>query len=454
MAIELNRYLARSWTYRKKVDGKLKLAILAAGLGSRMQPLTGHYLPKPIFPIGGHTPLTEMWVKRSVKAGITDISMNLCVLGGAIKNYFKDGAKFGAEITYVEEDQPTGTLGGVCKQALGNKAKQVLDNETMPAIGEFKGTTVIAPSGDIVTDFDSEMLEAMYDIHKKQGAAFTMVLTPVPWEKRGEFGTVELDSPETPETGRGLISTSGRIKDFREKDPNSPSNLNNSSIYMIEMDLLKTLDPLRTAADPELAEPFYDFGKHVFAAMLGKLKYVTLPGDYLLWGIQYDGKWFDVGRKRDYLSVNRSFLDGEFKMENPYEKLPWGYMGVDSVVDFSRTTVIPPVVIGNNCTIEPGVTLGPYAVIGDDWTIESGASVRDSVLWKRYGYFLDNGEEIPAEERQANDGHRVCKGVDINGSIVVGGTIESDLQEKTVNVLLNGSTEILSIDHVPDGKRA
>lgn len=451
MAIELSKYQKSSWTHKKKIDGKLKLAVLAAGLGSRMHPLTAHYLPKPLFPIGGHTPMTEMWVRRSVKAGITDFSLNLCVLGDAIKNYFKDGTKFGADITYAEEDRPTGTLGGICKQALGNKAKRVLQNETMPTMGEFKGTTVIAPSGDIVTDFDSEMLEAMYDIHKKQGAAFTMVLTPVPWEKRGEFGTVELDSPGT---GQGPISKSGRIKNFREKDPDSPSNLNNSSIYMIEMDLLKALDPLRTPADPELAEPFYDFGKHVFAAMLGKLKYARLPKDYLLWGIQYDGLWFDVGRKRDYLSVNKSFLDGDFKMETPYEKLPWGYMGVNSVVDFSKTTIIPPVVIGNNCTVEPGVTLGPYAVIGDDWTIESGASVRDSVLWKRYGYFQENGEEIPAGERKSIDRHLVCKGVDINGSIVVGGTIKNDLHEKTVNVLLDGETEILSIDHVPGGKRA
>lgn len=451
MAIELNEYYTSSWTHKKEIDGKIKLAILAAGLGSRMQPLTAHYLPKPLFPIGGHTPMTEMWVKRSVRAGITDISMNLCVLGEAIKNYFKDGAKFGADITYIDEDKPTGTLGGICKQALGNKAKRVLVNETMPTIGEFKGTTVIAPSGDIVTDFNSEMLEAMYDIHKKQGAAFTMVLTPVPWEKRGEFGTVELESPMSRE---GLISKSGQIKNFREKDPDSPSNLNNSSIYMIEMDLLKTLDPLRTGANPELAEPFYDFGKHVFAAMLGKLKYVTLPKDYLLWGIQYDGLWFDVGRKRDYLSVNNSFLDGDFEMDVPYEKLPWGYMGTNSVVDFSKTTIIPPVVIGNNCMIEPGVTLGPYAVIGDDWTIESGASVRDSVMWKRYGYFRENGEEIPAAERKMNDRHLVRKGVKINGSIVVGGTIENDLQDKTVNVLPDGGTEILPIDHVPGGKRA
>ena len=451
MSIELRNYLANSWTHKKGINGKIKLAVLAAGLGKRMDPLTAHHLPKPMFPIGGTVPMTEMWIRRSIKSGITDISMNLCVLSDTIKNHFKDGAKFGAEISYVKEDIPSGTLGGVCKQALGDKAGKVLENETMPSIGEFKGTTIIAPSGDIVTNFGAEMLEEMYDIHKKKGAALTMVLTPVPWEKRGEFGTVELDSPETL---RGVISKSGKIIRFREKDPNSPSNLNNASIYMIEMDLLKMLDPLRTSTDPKLDEPFYDFGKHVFPAMLGTLNYITLPRDFLLWGIQYEGLWFDVGRKRDYLNVNKSFLDGDFELETSYEKLPWGYLGTNVAVDFSKVTIIPPVVIGNDCIIGHETTLGPYAVIGDGWTIERKACVSNSVLWKRYSYFPDNGVEISVTERKIDDMHHVRRGVSIDECIIVGGTIESDLREKAVDVLHDGRTEILPIDWMPKGRRA
>ena len=451
MAIDLTEYLKHSWTHKKGVSGDLKLAILAAGLGKRMDPLTAHHLPKPMFPLGGSVPMSEMWIRRSVKSGITDISMNLCVLSKTIKNYFKNGGRFGANITYVEEDVPSGTLGGVCKQALGHKARQVYENESLPKIKEFKGTTIIAPSGDIVTDFDSDMLEAMYDIHKKKGAAFTMVLSPVPWDKRGEFGTVVLD---TPETGDGLISQSGRIIEFREKDPDSPSNLNNASIYMIEMELLKALDPLRTMADPDIANPFYDFGKHVFPAMLGNLEYIKLPKDFILWGLQYDGLWYDVGRKRDYLEVNKAVMNGDFELEIPYEKYPWGYLGTKVAIDFSTVTINPPVVIGNNCIIAPETTLGPYAVIGDEWTIERKACIRNSVLWKRYSYFPDNGEEIPVIDRKVDDMHLVRRGVTIDECIIVGGTIENDLREKTVDIAEDGSTEILPIDYVPKGKRA
>jgi mannose-1-phosphate guanylyltransferase/phosphomannomutase len=451
MAIELNDYLVNSWTHKRDINDKIKLTILAAGLGKRMDPLTAYHLPKPMFPIGGSVPMTEIWVRRAVKSGITDISMNLCVLSNTIKNHFKNGARFGAHINYVEEDIPSGTLGGVCKQALGNKARQAFENERMPEIEAFKGTTIIAPSGDIITNFESELLEEMYEIHKKKGSAFTMVLTPIPWEKRGEFGTVELESPGNL---KGAISKSGKIVNFREKDPDSPSNLNNASIYMIEMDLLKVLDPLRTPANLQSREPFYDFGKHVFPAMLNRLKYVKLPKDFLLWGIQYDGLWFDVGRKRDYLNVNKSFLDGDFDLEIPYEKLPWGYLGTNVAIDFSKVTIIPPVIIGNDCIIAPETRIGPYAIIGDGWTIERKACISNSVLWKRYAYFPNKGDQISVNERKVDDMHQVRRGVTIDECIIVGGTIESDLREKTVDVLQDGQIEIIPIDWIPNETRA
>jgi mannose-1-phosphate guanylyltransferase / phosphomannomutase len=441
----------RSWTYQKGAQNDLKCAILAAGLGKRMDPLTARHLPKPLFPLGGKVAMAEVWVRRMVDSGIADVSMNLCVLKDTIKRYFREGTKFGARIQYVEEDTPSGTLGGVCKQALGPKAKQVFPGETLPTGGEFRGSTLIVPSGDIVTNFGPQLLEETYEVHKRVGSAFTMVLVPVPWDRRGDFGTVVLDNPEE---RKGMLSKSGRIREFREKDPDSPSNLNNASIYMIETELLKVLDPLRTEARTDIPEPFYDFGKHVFPAMLGCLPYVTLPKDFPLWGLQYDGAWFDVGQKRDYLRVNEFLLDGQLRVDLPYEKLPWGYLGSNVKIDFSRVNIVPPVVIGNNCIVGRNATLGPYAVIGDGWILEEGVTIRHAVLWERYSFFTEDGTEISAEDRQLVDRHEVRRGVTIEESIVAGGAIQEDIHEKTVDVLDDGELGILPIDYVPKGPRA
>jgi mannose-1-phosphate guanylyltransferase/phosphomannomutase len=415
-----------------------------------MDPLTAQHLPKPLFPLGGKVAMAEIWVRRMVDSGITDLSMNLCVLKDTIKRYFREGTKFGARIQYVEEDIPSGTLGGVCKQALGARAKQVFPGETMPTGGDFRGSTMIVPSGDIVTNFGSELLEEMYEIHKRVGSAFTVVLVPVPWDRRKDFGTVVLDHPKD---RTEILSKLGRIQEFREKDPDSPSNLNNASIYMIEMELLKVLDPLRTEARADIPEPFYDFGKHVFPAMLGCLPYVTLPKDFPLWGLQYDGAWFDVGQKRDYLRVNEYLLDGQIKADLPYEKLPWGYLGSNVKIDFSHVNIIPPVVIGNNCIVGRNVTLGPYAVVGDGWILEDQVSIRHAVLWERYSFFTDAGLEISAEDRQLVDRHEVRRGVTIDESIIAGGAIQKDVREQTVDVLEDGKLEILPIDFVPAGPR-
>jgi mannose-1-phosphate guanylyltransferase/phosphomannomutase len=443
-------YWNSCWARRRGLQDDIRCTILAAGLGKRLEPLTVRYIPKPLFPLGGKLPMVETWVRKMVESGITDLSMNLCVLKQTIMRYFGDGAKFGATISYVEEEVPSGTLGGVCKQVLGRDAKRFLGEPPL-GVEPFSGHTVIAPSGDIVTNFGADLLEEMYDIHRGAGASLTMALVPIAAERRKDFGTAVLDRVES---RGGVLSKSGQIVDFREKQADSPSNLNNASIYIIEASFLKELDTLRTEARLDVADPMYDFGKHVFPALLGKLPYAKLSRNNLLWGVQYDGEWFDVGQKRDYLRVNQQLLDGTLALSLPYERLPWGYLGTDVAIDFSRVTIIPPVVIGNQCTVEPGATLGPYAVIGDGWIIAKGARVRNSVLWERYPMFGDNGVPLSSSQRRILDRHEVCQGVTVEDSIVASGTIGTDIRQSTVEVLEDGKLAQLPIDYQSNSPRA
>lgn len=442
-------YRQRCWANRSGASEQIGCTILAAGLGRRLEPLTVRYIPKPLFPLGGKAPMVETWVRKMVDSGIDQISMNLCVLKQTIRSHFQDGAKYGARMRYVEEETPTGTLGGVCKQVLGKQAK-TLPGETPLDFDPFPGATVFAPSGDIVTNFSADLLHQLYDQHRAKGAAMSMVLVPIEPDRRKDFGTAILRDPIT---STGALSCSGQIVDFHEKDPNSPSLLNNASIYVIETRLLRELDALRTEARLGVDAPFYDFGKHVFPALLGKLPYAKLSPDNILWGVQYDGAWFDVGQKRDYLKVNEQVLDGVLDVNMPFERFPWGYLGTDVAIDFSKVTIIPPVVIGNRCTIENGATIGPYAIIGDDWLIEHGARIEHSVLWERYPILRADGLQYSSAEMRLLDRHEVRENVSVRHSILTSGSIHCDIDHSTVEVQEDGALSILPIDYQPEGPR-
>jgi mannose-1-phosphate guanylyltransferase len=85
----------------------MKAVILAAGLGTRLQPYT-FLIPKPMLPLG-NKPLLEHiieWLKESKK---TD-QIVLCVsyLHTIIEDYFEDGKRFGIKIEYSKTPIPMG----------------------------------------------------------------------------------------------------------------------------------------------------------------------------------------------------------------------------------------------------------------------------------------------------------------------------------------------------------
>jgi mannose-1-phosphate guanylyltransferase / phosphomannomutase len=427
----------------------LRASILAAGLGKRLEPLTRFLRPKPLFPLGGKSAIAELWLRRVAEAGIRDVTMNVCVLADAMRAHFGTGARYGTQLAYVQEREPSGTLGGVCKQVFGPAARVLPGEASIDAPAPFTGSTVLVPSGDIVTNLDAALLEELVEIHRTRGAALTLLVTPIPPDRRKDFGTAVVPQPEK---RSGLLSLAGRVARFAEKDPNSPSLLNNASVYLIDRELLQQLERRRTRIDAPA--PFYDFGKHVFPALLDETRDTELGGGkYPVFAVQYDGMWFDVGNKRDYLAVHRSLLDGAVDVPPAYEPVPWGQLGSDVAMDLDRVEIHAPVLIGHGCRIEPGATLGPYAVIGDGWTVRSGARIRDSVLWERYPFHTRDGRVLSVEERTGVDPHEVGA-VEVRQSIVAGGRLDVDVIEKTAQVLEDGTLELLSIDWVPEGPRA
>lgn len=101
----------------------MKAMILAAGLGTRMRPLTDH-TPKPLLQAGGK-PLIVWHLEKLAAAGFKDIVINIAWLGWQIPEALGDGARWGVKIHYSDEQAEAAleTAGGILKALplLGNQ---------------------------------------------------------------------------------------------------------------------------------------------------------------------------------------------------------------------------------------------------------------------------------------------------------------------------------------------
>ncbi len=117
----------------------MKAMILAAGLGTRMRPLTDR-CPKPLLPVAGQ-PLIVHHLARLQAAGIVEVVINVSYRAEQIMAALGDGGDFGVQIAWSREEVPLETGGGI-RQAL-------------PLLGEAPFLLV---NGDVWCDLDPARL--------------------------------------------------------------------------------------------------------------------------------------------------------------------------------------------------------------------------------------------------------------------------------------------------------
>lgn len=125
----------------------MKAMIFAAGLGTRLRPLTNDR-PKALVEVGGK-PMLEHVITRMIDAGFEDITVNIHHFGQKIIDFLDAKNNFGINIHISDErDLLLDTGGGILK------AKKFLDgNEPF-----------LVHNADILTSLD---LKAFYDWHCK-----------------------------------------------------------------------------------------------------------------------------------------------------------------------------------------------------------------------------------------------------------------------------------------------
>ena len=89
----------------------MKAMILAAGVGSRLRPLTNE-TPKALIDVGG-TPMIEHVIRRLKSASVTEIVVNLFHLGDRIVDFLASKGNFGLHVEFTREAELLDTGGGL-----------------------------------------------------------------------------------------------------------------------------------------------------------------------------------------------------------------------------------------------------------------------------------------------------------------------------------------------------
>ena len=293
--------------------------LLAAGLGTRLRPLT-YEVPKPLVPVVG-TPVMEHIVRLLARHGFDDVVCNLHYFPDQIQARFGDGSRWSLRLVYSHEEELLGTAGGV---------RNVRDH--------FGGETFLIISGDALTDID---LTALWQAHREKGGIATLSLKRV-------------DDPS--QIGVVILGADGRIQGFQEKpDPaEALSDLGNCGIYVMENEIFDYF--------PD--RPFVDWALDVFPTLLEQ--------DVAFYGHEIDEYWNDIGNIKEFRQGNFDALTGAVRVELEADRL--NPADIDAIDE-------PPVYVGEGCQIGPDVRLTGPVVLGSRCRVGEGAAIRDSVLW-------------------------------------------------------------------------
>lgn len=311
----------------------MKGIILHGGYGTRLRPLT-HTGPKQLIPVA-NKPISQYVLEDLIKAGINEITI---VLGNnypeKVKEYYGDGSKFGAKITYVHQGEPKGIAHavGLCKQfAEGDPFVVHLGDDLL------KGG---------INEFVKEFKDSDYQA--------TVLLSKVKNPQR--FGVAQFDAY-------------GKLTKLVEKPKEPPSEYALVGVYFLRSAIFKMIDQLKPSwrGELEITEAIQLLLDHGYTV------------DYKF----VDGWWKDTGNPEDILESNRLLLD-DLKHEirgivEPEATLQGrAFVGENSIVKHN-SILRGPVSIGKNTTIESGVYVGPYTSIGNNVIIKKG-EIENSII--------------------------------------------------------------------------
>lgn len=340
--------------------------ILAAGLGSRLRPLTLER-PKPLVEVLG-TPLIFYALEKAYQAGVKQIAINTHHLGDALQAAVGDAFK-GTPIRYAAETQLLGTGGGIRNLA-----------ETLGGIP----MTFAVMNADALIDID---LQRMSRLHAQSGVSATLALKDT--EDKARFGLIGTDSDERVRTFAGRTRYQGPVARERMF----------CGVHVLEPPILERL-PL---------------GEESCINQIGYPPLLDEGGDVL--GFDAPGYFCDVGTPERLFGANMDLLGGRvlFRHFDPFERFTRHADAAGNPLYTGRDVQLPPdwrdrlkgpLLLDDGVVLEAGAQVGPFVIAGKNCRIGAGARLSQVVL--------QSGAEIEADsERSSAVIGRTCR-MDIN----------------------------------------
>jgi bifunctional UDP-N-acetylglucosamine pyrophosphorylase/glucosamine-1-phosphate N-acetyltransferase len=292
----------------------MKAAILAAGEGVRLRPITATR-PKHLIKVGGK-PILEHCLNAIKAAGMDETVIVVHYMADMIRRYFGDGKEFGLKIEYAEQKAVLGT---------GN---------ALSVIEPFMKDDFLLVNGDLL--FAPQAVKSVVELHQKEKPAVTMAMVPV--EKPEDYGIVELENDQ-------------HVKRIVEKPTagQAPTNLANAGIYVFSTEIFERLKGIAASTRGELEIPdalslvINDKGL-VSAARISR------------------EDWIDIGRPWDLLDANRWAL-----MRTEHE--------IRGLVE-NGAHLIGPVTVAGTARIRSGVYIEGPAFIDEESDLGPNCYVR------------------------------------------------------------------------------
>lgn len=208
----------------------MKALLLAAGLGTRLRPITNK-MPKCLVSIKGKI-LLDIWVEKLINAGITTIYINTFYLSELVIKHIENSL-YRSKIVILKENELFGTAGTLLKNLdlfIGQECLLVhADNYTLQDLNEL--------------------------IHEHQNRQNNTVMTMMTFitENPSQCGIVEL--------------IDNVVIKFHEKISNPPNNIANGAVYILTQELLNSLK--------EYSNDITDFSTQIIPNFLGKINNFT-----------------------------------------------------------------------------------------------------------------------------------------------------------------------------------